>query len=138
MPNSHTQTVNPSAHLQYGSAHAREITASDIAVGVVVGRTVSFFDLFVFGIACVMVFPEVFFPFVNQTDGMFYSFAIFALGFLAQPFGSVFFMLVQRHFGRTTKLNIALRSAERRVGKGGGSAFRCGWWRLNKKKKKKR
>src|SRR3546814_2699851 len=85
MPNSHTQTVNPSAHLQYGSAHAREITASDIAVGVVVGRTVSFFDLFVFGIACVMVFPEVFFPFVNQTDGMFYSFAIFALGFIAQP-----------------------------------------------------
>src|SRR3546814_19947698 len=55
-----------------------------------------------------MVFPEVFFPFVNQTDGMFYSFAIFALGFIAQPFGSVFFMLVQRHFGRTTKLTIAL------------------------------
>lgn len=90
------------------SAHALEITAGDIAVGVVIGRTVAFFDLFVFGIACVLVFPRVFFPFVGETQGMLYGFVIFALGFIAQPVGSLFFMWAQRQFGRTVQLTVSL------------------------------
>ncbi|GAB2894157.1 MFS transporter [Paralcaligenes sp. KSB-10] len=102
------QPAKASGFAQPMHSHARQITPSDISVGVVVGRTASSFDVFVFGIACALVFPRVFFPFASPADGMFYSFAIFALGFIAQPLGSLFFLPVQRRFGRTTTLTIAL------------------------------
>lgn len=106
---SHAQPTGASSLAQPQSgSHDRPITPGDISVGVVVGRTASFFDVFVFGIACALVFPGVFFPFANSADGMFYSFAIFALGFVAQPVGSLFFQPVERHFGRATALTIAL------------------------------
>jgi MFS family permease len=108
MPTSHAQPVSPSSLAQSRHSHARQITPSDISVGVVVGRTAGFFDVFVFGIACALVFPRVFFPFANSADGMFYSFAVFALGFVAQPLGSLFFLPIQRRFGRATTLTIAL------------------------------
>jgi MFS family permease len=105
---------NPSLSLEPASAGAPddapswEITPSDIAVGVVVARGVAFFDLFVFGIACVLAFPHVFFPFADVRDGVFYGFLIFAVGFVAQPLGSLAFMSIQRHFGRPAKILIAL------------------------------
>jgi MFS family permease len=74
----------------------------------VVGRTASFFDVFVFGIACALVFPRVFFPFASPVDGMLYAFAIFALGAVAQPLGALFFLPIQRHYGRAAKLTLAL------------------------------
>jgi len=98
----------PSAPAHVGGSHAQHITPGDIAVGVITGRTVGFFDLFVFGIACVLVFPKVMFPFASEVDGMIYSFAIFALGFVAQPLGSLFFLPMQRRFGRAHKLTVAL------------------------------
>lgn len=90
------------------SSHDHTITPGDISTGVVVGRTVGFFDMFVFGLACVMVFPKLVFPFASQADGIFYSFAIFALGFIAQPLGTLVFLPMQRRFGRTVKLTISL------------------------------
>ena len=108
MSTNSSQVAMSEGFAQSGSAHAHPLQPSDIAVGVVVGRTASFFDVFVFGIACALVFPKEFFPFVSQADGMLYSFAIFALGFLAQPLGSLLFVPIQRRFGRTTALTIAL------------------------------
>ena len=64
--------------------------------------------MFVFGIACALVFPKVFFPDAPQLDGMLYAFAVFALGFVAQPLGALFFLPVQRHYGRAAKLTLAL------------------------------
>lgn len=46
------------------------LAPSEIAIGVVIGRASEYFDFFVFGIACVLVFPAVFFPFASQLDGM--------------------------------------------------------------------
>lgn len=108
MSHSHAPSVGPSALEPDPSARSLEVTARDIVVGVLIGRTVAFFDLFVFGIACALVFPHVFFPFVDETRGMLYGFVIFALGFIAQPLGSLFFMWVQRRFGRTVQLTAAL------------------------------
>lgn len=102
------QPATSNGFAQSGPTHAQHLKPSDISVGVVVGRTASFFDVFVFGIACALVFPKVFFPFASPADGMFYSFAIFALGFLAQPLGSLLFVPIQRRFGRTTTLTISL------------------------------
>src|SRR5579859_226692 len=88
-------------------AHAR-LAPGEIAVGVIVGRTAEYFDFFVFGIACVLVFPSVFFPFESRLDGMLLSFAIFSLAFIARPLGTTLFMSFQRRWSRGTKLTMAM------------------------------
>ncbi len=85
-----------------------EVTPGDIAVGVIIGRTSEFFDFFTYGIASVLVFPHVFFPFVDALTGTMYSFAIFSLAFIFRPFGTALFMAIQRHWGRGPKLTLAL------------------------------
>lgn len=91
-----------------GHDHHEHVTPGEISVGVVIGRISEFFDFFVFGISCVLVFPRVFFPFASEVDGVFYSFAIFALAFIARPIGSLFFLYIQREHGRGAKLTAAL------------------------------
>ncbi|MDY8110216.1 MFS transporter [Fulvimarina sp. 2208YS6-2-32] len=81
---------------------------TDIAIGVVIGRTSEFFDFFVFAIASVLVFPSLVFPFVDPVTGTLYSFAVFSLAFLARPFGTWLFMTIDRRHGKGTKLTIAL------------------------------
>jgi MFS family permease len=90
------------------NARDTAISPGDIAVGVVIGRASEYFDFFVYAIASVLVFPAVFFPFADRLEGTLYSFAIFALAYLARPVGTVVFMYIQRHFSREIKLTIAL------------------------------
>lgn len=85
-----------------------DLAPGDIAVGVVIGRASEYFDFFVFGIASVLVFPQVFFPFVDRLHGTLYAFLIFALAFVVRPVGTLIGMSIQRHFGRSTKLTAAL------------------------------
>jgi MFS family permease len=101
-------TIHSSSLGRTASARDHDVSPGDIAIGVVIGRISEFFDFFVFGIACVLVFPSVFFPFASQMDGTFYSFAIFALAFVSRPIGSLFFKLLHQHYGRGTKLTVAL------------------------------
>ena len=90
------------------SSDASEVPPGDIAVGVVIGRASEYFDYFVYGIASVLVFPFIFFPFESRLDGTLYSFAVFSLAFIARPIGTVVFMEIQRRWGRGTKLTLAL------------------------------
>jgi MFS family permease len=90
------------------SAHDTEIAPGEISIGVIIGRTSEHFDFFVYGIASVLVFPHVFFPFADDLNGTLYAFSLFALAFVARPIGSVAFMAIQRRFGRETKLSAAL------------------------------
>ncbi len=90
------------------NAHDGEVRPGEIAVGVVIGRASEFFDFFVYAIASVVVFPKLVFPFVDALTGTIYSFAIFALAFIARPFGTALFMTVDRRHGRGAKLALAL------------------------------
>lgn len=90
-------------------AHRRaNVAPGEIATGVVIGRASEYFDFFVYGIASALVFPAVFFPFVGRLEGTLYAFALFALAFLARPFGTALFMAIQRRWGRGIKLTVAL------------------------------
>ena len=90
-------------------AHTDEdVTPGEIAVGVIIGRSSEYFDFFVFGIASVLVFPSLLFPFMSRLDGTLMAFAIFALAFVARPVGTAISMAVQRRWGRGTKLTLAL------------------------------
>ncbi len=81
---------------------------SDIAIGVVIGRTSEFFDFFVFAIACVLVFPQFIFSFASPVDGILYAFLVLALGFIARPVGTFIFTEIDRRYGRGTKMTSAL------------------------------
>ncbi len=91
--------------VKIGHDHANP---GEIATGVIIGRTSEFFDFFVYAIASVLVFPRLVFPFTDHLTGTLYSFAIFALAFIARPLGSVIFMTVDRKWGKSAKLVIAL------------------------------
>ena len=84
------------------------LNPGEIAVGVIVGRTSEFFDFFVYAIASVLVFPRLVFPETNALTGTLYSFAIFALAFVARPVGTVVSMAIDRAYGRGVKLTVAL------------------------------
>lgn len=84
------------------------VRPGDIAIGVIIGRTSEFFGFFVYAIASVIVFPELLFPFVDPLAGTLYSFALFALAFVARPVGTLIFIAVDRAHGRGTKLTIAM------------------------------
>lgn len=89
-------------------AHAGEVKPADIAVGVIIARTAEAFDFLVYAIASVVVFPKLIFPFVDPLQGTLYSFAVFALAFLARPLGTVIFTAIDRTYGRAMKLGVAL------------------------------
>lgn len=90
----------------HGDAHGAN--PGDIAIGVVIGRSSEFFDFFVYAIASVLVFPRVMFPFAEPLEAVIWSFAIFALAFVARPFGTLIFMAIDRRWGRGVKLTLAL------------------------------
>ncbi|HEY1090120.1 MAG TPA: MFS transporter [Burkholderiaceae bacterium] len=85
-----------------------QVSPGEIAVGVVIGRASEYFDFFVFGIACSLVFPSEFFPFLPRLDATLWSFVIFAFAFIARPVGTLLAMELQRRFSRETKLTAAL------------------------------
>lgn len=101
-----------STTMEQDARHIHEdkpVSPGNVAIGVVIGRTSEFFDFFVYGIASVLVFPRLIFPFApDPVTGTLYAFAFFSLAFLARPVGSVAFMWVDRTYGRGTKLTLAL------------------------------
>jgi len=95
------------ASLSHADTH-EDVGPGDIAVGVVIGRSAEYFDFFVFGIACVLVFPALLFPFASRLEGTLLAFAVFALAFVVRPLGTALFMAVQRRWGRGSKLSAAM------------------------------
>ncbi len=91
-----------------GHDGGHRIAPGEIAIGVIVGRTSEFFDFFVYALASVLVFPKLIFPYVDAVTGTLYSFALFALAFVARPFGTLLFMWIDRMHGRGVKLTLAL------------------------------
>ena len=91
-----------------GDGRGHPVGPGDIAIGVIIGRTSEFFDFFVYAIASVLVFPKLVFPFLPPLQATLASFAVFALAFLARPIGSVWFIGLDRAYGRGFKLTVAL------------------------------
>jgi MFS family permease len=109
MPNMTTVPTGMAAGVESGHAgHTDQVSPGEIAIGVIIGRSSEFFDFFVYAIASVLVFPRFFFPFVDAYTGTIFSFAIFPLAFIARPVGSIVFMTIDRLYGRSAKLAIAL------------------------------
>lgn len=108
MATMNSQTTVPAVPASLDSRSQAGLNPGEIAVGVIIGRTSEYFDFFVYAIASVVVFPKLVFPHLDPVRGTLWSFAIFALAFIARPIGTAIFMTVDRIHGRGVKLTISL------------------------------
>ena len=66
-----------------------------VLISSVVGTAVEWYDFFLYATASALVFAKLFFPTFDPVVGTIASFGTFAVGYLARPFGAIFF----GHFG---------------------------------------
>ena len=66
-----------------------------ILISSVVGTAIEWYDFFLYGTAAALVFGKLFFPSFDPMVGTIAAFGTFAIGYIARPFGAVFF----GHFG---------------------------------------
>ena len=86
----------------------QDVRLDDVITTVVMARVTDYFGFFVFAIASALVFPTVFFPFLDPIPGTLASFAVFSLAFLARPVASLVGRRLQRRIGRAGKITVAL------------------------------
>jgi MFS transporter, MHS family, shikimate and dehydroshikimate transport protein len=70
-------------------------TLRHVMLAAAVGSALEWYDFFIYGTASALVFGELFFPKYDPTVGTLAAYATFAVGFIARPFGGLFF----GHFG---------------------------------------
>ena len=66
-----------------------------VLISSVVGTAIEWYDFFLYGTAAALVFGKLFFPTFDPLVGTIAAFGTFAIGYVARPFGAVFF----GHFG---------------------------------------
>jgi MFS family permease len=71
------------------------VDARRVAVASAIGTTIEWYDFFIYGTVAAVVFAPQFFPQASPLAGTLASFATFAVGFIARPFGGV----VMGHYG---------------------------------------
>lgn len=76
-----------------------------VALASSIGAAIEWYDFFIYGTAAGLVFNKLFFANLDPATGTIVSFATFAVGFLARPFGAVVF----GHFGdRISRKNMLI------------------------------
>ena len=75
------------------SAHRNQLRRAVIAS--TVGTTIEWYDFLLYGIVTGLVFNKLFFPKSDPLVGVLEAFSIYAVGFIARPFGAAIF----GHFG---------------------------------------
>lgn len=83
------------AGIALGQSSAAPTRPRHVMFAAAIGSALEWYDFFIYGTASALVFGELFFPKYDATIGQLAAFATFAVGFLARPFGGLFF----GHFG---------------------------------------
>jgi MFS transporter, MHS family, shikimate and dehydroshikimate transport protein len=81
-----------------GAASGGEVsrnTLRHVMLAAAVGSALEWYDFFIYGTAAALVFGELFFPKYDTNIATLAAYATFAVGFIARPFGGLFF----GHFG---------------------------------------
>ncbi|MBV9250445.1 MAG: MHS family MFS transporter [Acetobacteraceae bacterium] len=73
-----------------------------------VGSALEWYDFFIYGTAAALVFGELFFPKYDTFVGTLAAYATFGVGFIARPFGGLFFGHFGDRLGRKPMLVITL------------------------------
>ncbi|HZX07891.1 MFS transporter, partial [Kribbella sp.] len=91
---------------RHGDVHLRRVATASL-----IGTTIEFYDLFLYGLAASLVFGPEFFPKASPTAGSLVSLATFGVGFIARPFGGVLFGHFGDRLGRKRALVVTLMLA---------------------------
>ena len=75
-----------------------------VLVSSVVGTAIEWYDFFLYATAAALVFGKLFFPSFDPVVGTIAAFGTFAVGYVARPFGAVFFGHFGDRIGRKTAL----------------------------------
>lgn len=73
-----------------------------------VGSALEYYDFAIYGLASALVFGHIFFPSLGVTGALLASFATYGAGFLARPFGGLFFGSLGDRRGRKLVLLITI------------------------------
>jgi MHS family shikimate/dehydroshikimate transporter-like MFS transporter len=73
-----------------------------------IGSALEWYDFFIYGTAAALVFGDLFFPKYDATVGTLAAYATFGAGFIARPFGGLFFGHFGDRLGRKPMLVITL------------------------------
>lgn len=79
-----------------------------VALASLIGSAIEWYDFFLYGTAAALIFNKLFFPTFDPMIGTLLSFATFALGFIARPFGGLVFGHYGDKIGRKTMLYLTL------------------------------
>jgi MFS family permease len=80
-----------------------------LAAIAMVGTSIEWYDFYIYGTAAALVFPTLFFSGnLPPLIGLLAAFSTFSIGFIARPFGAIFFGHFGDRFGRKKALVIAL------------------------------
>lgn len=101
-----TDVADPQGHTQ--SDKTAKLEVDELVITVIMARVTDYFGFFVYAFASVLVFPRVFFSNHDPATAMLLSFAVFPVAFLARPFASQAFKLLEKRVGRSGKITIAL------------------------------
>ena len=83
-------------------------SAKKVAFAAFIGTTIEWYDFYIYALASVLIFNELFFPADNEFIAILGSFASFAIGFLARPLGAIIFGHIGDRLGRKKSLIITL------------------------------
>ncbi|MEO1798659.1 MAG: MFS transporter [Pseudomonadota bacterium] len=90
------------------ATHEHTATLDEVITTVIMSRVTDFFGFFVYGIACVLVFPQLFFPTFSAIEGTMLAFVTFAIAFVVRPFAQIGGRAIQRRIGKIAKITLAL------------------------------
>lgn len=83
-------------------------SAKRVAFAAFIGTTIEWYDFYIYALASVLIFGQLFFPSDNQFIQILGAFAAFAFGFLARPLGAILFGHIGDRLGRKKSLIITL------------------------------
>jgi MFS family permease len=79
-------------------------SAKKVAFAAFIGTTIEWYDFYIYALASVLIFGQLFFPDDNQFVQILGSFATFAVGFLSRPLGALLFGHIGDRLGRKKSL----------------------------------
>jgi MFS family permease len=75
-----------------------------VALATIVGSMLEWYDFYLYATMASIVFSKIFFDSSNPVSASFQAFATFAIGFIARPFGGIFFGYFGDKYGRKKML----------------------------------
>nr|WP_216819355.1 MULTISPECIES: MFS transporter [unclassified Gilliamella] len=83
-------------------------SAKKVAFAAFIGTTIEWYDFYIYALASVLIFGQLFFHSNNQFVQVLGAFASFAVGFLSRPLGAIIFGHIGDRLGRKKSLIITL------------------------------